>query len=248
MKVLITRAKEQSKEFANQLITLHHEPIFFPTIEIAEPNSWDETDNAIRQIENYTDLIFTSTNGVEFFFKRFEKYFPLQKLSGKTFHVVGNKTQEIISNYGFAVSTLPEKFDSKELAKKIITESNGIDKNFLFPHGNLTDSTIENTFGENNMRLDSIIVYQTVKTTVNESMKKEIQFQFLHNLIGIITFFSPSSVKYFLEEFPTTIHNTKITIAVIGETTKRACVKNGFSSNQIQFIENIFQQSLNSIQ
>ena len=243
MNVLITRSEEQAKEFANQLHSLHHKTFFFPTIEIIELNDWKEVDIAIQQIDNYSNIIFTSTNGVKFFFERFQNFFPLEKLSKKTFHAVGNKTQEAISKFNIPVSNLPDKFDSKELVKKILGESNNDTNHFLFPHGNMTDKTIENAFREKNISLDSICVYQTIKPKIDSTLKKEIELQFSNNDIDVITFFSPSSVKNFIEEYPT-MNNTSVAIAVIGNTTKTACEKIGFNANQIQFIENLFPQSV----
>ncbi|CUS95042.1 uroporphyrinogen-III synthase, partial [Candidatus Kryptonium thompsonii] len=55
MKVLITRAKSQATEFAQYLESYGFTCVFFPTIEIVEPDSWEEVDEKIKQIDKYTD-------------------------------------------------------------------------------------------------------------------------------------------------------------------------------------------------
>jgi uroporphyrinogen-III synthase len=72
MKVLITRDKAQALGFAREIEKYGFIPVFFPTIEITEPDSWDDVDEKINRIDEYTDLVFTSANAVRFFFERFK--------------------------------------------------------------------------------------------------------------------------------------------------------------------------------
>ncbi len=72
-KVLITRARNQSIEFASSLKTLGAEVIEFPTIDILPPLSWKGLDQAIQKINAYDWLIFTSVNGVRFFSERLKE-------------------------------------------------------------------------------------------------------------------------------------------------------------------------------
>jgi uroporphyrinogen III methyltransferase/synthase len=248
MKVLITRSKEQAEEFGERIKKLGFAPIFFPTIQITEPSSWNKADNAIRQIENYTDIIFTSGNGVRYFFQRVKEKRSVDTLKEKIFHTVGDKTKESVESYGFQVARVPEKFDSHSLAKEIVhavilSEARDIHsskRHFLFPHGNLTDDTLEAAFKEHNIEIDSVVVYQTTKPTVSETLNKNVWQQLLNSDIEIVVFFSPSGVKHFIETFPNFLQLMNIRIAVIGDTTKKACEETGISNNQIQYIENLF--------
>ncbi|MBM4352077.1 MAG: uroporphyrinogen-III C-methyltransferase, partial [Deltaproteobacteria bacterium] len=49
--ILITRAREQSREFTTRLKKLGAEVIEFPTIEIVPPSSWKGMDRAISQLK-----------------------------------------------------------------------------------------------------------------------------------------------------------------------------------------------------
>ncbi|MBS4027482.1 MAG: uroporphyrinogen-III synthase [Ignavibacteriales bacterium] len=252
MKVLITRTKEQALEFAERIVKLGYEPIFFPTIEITEPISWNEVDDVIARIETYTDIIFTSGNGVRYFFQRMQEISSLDKLNDKIFHTVGDKTKDAVASYGFHVSDSPKIFDSQSLAKEIVhrvilSEAKNLSKlnrKFLFPHGNLSDSSIEQTLKENKIEIDSIIVYQTIKQAIDEISKQNIWKQLSNNEINIVTFFSPSSVKHFKEIFPNFIEMKTIQIAVIGNTTKKACEEIGINSSSLFFIDELFNTNL----
>ncbi len=82
-KILITRAREQSGEFATLLKKTGAEVIEFPTIEIVPPLRWKELDQAIDQLKSYDWIIFTSANGVHFFWQRLKEK---GKISSALFH------------------------------------------------------------------------------------------------------------------------------------------------------------------
>jgi len=69
-RILITRARDQAAAFTESLKNLGAEIIEFPTIEIVPPLRWDQLDRAIDQLGSYDWLIFTSANGVNFFWER----------------------------------------------------------------------------------------------------------------------------------------------------------------------------------
>src|ERR1700749_4552214 len=68
--VMLTRAPAQSAEMAGRLEQLGAAVIYCPTIQMIEPTSWEDLDAAINRLNSYNWLIFTSANGVEFFFRR----------------------------------------------------------------------------------------------------------------------------------------------------------------------------------
>ncbi|MEN3038945.1 MAG: uroporphyrinogen-III synthase [Candidatus Kryptonium sp.] len=227
MKVLITRDKSQAIEFASYLESFGFIPIFFPTIEIVEPDSWDEVDERIKRIDDYTDIIFTSSNGVRFFFERFMRFYPIEKLKTKRFSAVGIRTKNEIEKYGFKVETLPEKSDKENLFAKILVSEKA---KFLFPRGNLTDEKFIKLLKENGFKIDDIVVYKTIKPEIDENNINEIKSMIENGEIKFITFFSPSSVRNFFE----ILGNVKLNgqkIAVIGETTLKECEKFGLSVN-----------------
>ncbi len=226
MKVLITRARSQASEFAKYLAEFGFVPVFFPTIEITEPDSWDEVDAKIRKIDVYTDLIFTSANGVKFFFDRFLKFFPIEILKEKKFHAVGVKTKKEIERYGLTVNELPEKSDKEGLIEKILIDKN-LGRKFLFPRGNLADESFIKVLRDF-FEIDDVIVYKTIKPEVSDEMKEEVRKMIENGEIRVITFFSPSSVRNFFEIFRSVKFNGQ-KIAVIGDTTLKECERFGLA-------------------
>lgn len=225
MKVLITRDKSQAIEFANYLESFGFVPIFFPTIEIVEPDSWEEVDERIKRIDDYTDIIFTSSNGVRFFFERFVRFYPIEKLKTKRFHAVGVRTKNEIEKYGFRVEALPEKSDKESLFAKILASD---EAKFLFPRGNLSDEMFIKLLKESGFKVDDVVVYKTIKPDIDEKSRNEIKSMIESGEIKFITFFSPSSVRNFFEILGDLKLNGQ-KIAVIGETTLKECEKFGLS-------------------
>src|ERR1051325_5243961 len=68
--VVVTRAASQAAELNTLLESYGAKVIVCPTIEIREPESYERLDEALDHLYGYDWLIFTSTNGVEFFLRR----------------------------------------------------------------------------------------------------------------------------------------------------------------------------------
>ena len=69
-RILITRSPHQASALAEAVRVLGCEPILIPTIEITEPTTFDSLDSAVRQVDTFHWLIFTSANAVEAFQRR----------------------------------------------------------------------------------------------------------------------------------------------------------------------------------
>jgi uroporphyrinogen III methyltransferase/synthase len=74
LRVLITRPREQAREFARRLELLGAVPSIFPVIDVRPPTDWRPVDRAIERLRKseYDWLLFTSINGVNAFFGRVE--------------------------------------------------------------------------------------------------------------------------------------------------------------------------------
>src|SRR5712691_704798 len=68
--IVITRARTQAGEFVAELEKYGARVIVCPTIEIAEPESYERLDEAIDHLYGYDWAVFTSVNGVDHFLRR----------------------------------------------------------------------------------------------------------------------------------------------------------------------------------
>jgi len=119
-RILVTREHSGGFELLEELGA---EVIQFPTIEIVPPENWGELDRAIDTIESYDWLIFTSSNGVKYFFSRlFEKGRDIRELKGMKICAIGEKTAASIAKFGIRVDLLPENFNAEGLIETFIGE------------------------------------------------------------------------------------------------------------------------------
>ena len=117
-RILVTREHAEGFE---PLEELGAEIIEFPTIEIVPPERYDELDISIDKINAYNWLIFTSRNGVKYFFKRFfEKERDIRDLSGIKICTIGTKTAQEVKKYGLKVDLVPDEFRAEGLIETII--------------------------------------------------------------------------------------------------------------------------------
>src|SRR3977135_670147 len=68
--IVVTRASSQSAELRSRLEDLGARVIECPTIHLVPPKSWKPVDDAIRRLNAYQWLLFTSANAIEQFMDR----------------------------------------------------------------------------------------------------------------------------------------------------------------------------------
>ncbi len=228
-RILVTRAAHQAQDFVSFIRQEGGEPVLFPTIEIVPPDSWDAADHALDGLYMYDGLLFTSINGVDFFFRRMEeRNIDIQSLQSKMICVVGERTRQAIEKRGFTVTTVPEKFTALDLARTLQQE-NLQGKAFLFPRGNLAKDTLPELLKTLGASVDAVTFYQTQspKHQEIESMKSQL----LAGKIDIVTFTSPSTFRNFVALFSKEDMQKireHILIAVVGPTTAREVQEAGF--------------------
>ncbi|MEE9610229.1 MAG: uroporphyrinogen-III C-methyltransferase, partial [Desulfatiglandales bacterium] len=126
-RVVVTRAREQASGFLATLSELGAECIEFPTIEIIPPSSWKHLDKAIHSLESYQWLLFTSVNGVKYFFQRLEALGKdVRDLKGIKIGAIGPKTAQAIHEKGIRLDLVPDEYRAEavvEAFKKLETKA-----------------------------------------------------------------------------------------------------------------------------
>jgi uroporphyrinogen III methyltransferase/synthase len=233
-RVLITR--EHSGGF-EALEELGAEVIQFPTIEIAPPEKWDELDRAIDTIESYDWLIFTSSNGVKYFFGRlFEKGRDIRELKGLKICAIGDKTAASIGKFGIRVDLIPESFNAEGLVEAFIKEvksesavnaSEGLKgTRFLLPRAEVAREIFPDKVRELGGLIDVPVAYRAVKPDMHG---KRLRRFLKEGRITIATFTSAATFNNFREILKEEADELleSVAIAVIGPVTARAVEKAG---------------------
>ena len=238
-RILVTR--EHSGGFES-LEELGAEVLQFSTIEIVPPETWDELDAAIRNIHTYDWLIFTSSNGVKYFFSRlFEKSVDIRELKGLKICAVGTKTESAVNRFGIRVDLVPEEFRAEGLIEAFIKESKGqgargkkMDTEhlkgmkFLLPRAEVAREIFPEKVRELGGVIDVPVAYRTIKPDYHGKRLKRFLKE---GRITIATFTSAATFTNFRdimgEDADELLKN--VAIAVIGPVTAQAIAKAGLT-------------------
>jgi uroporphyrinogen-III synthase len=227
--ILVTRQKEQSAEFVEEIESLGGRALVFPMIRITAPDSWQECDSALERIESYQALLFTSANGVEGFFGRStEKKVSPEGFRAMEMMAVGKKTKERIEERGYQVRMVPENFSAQSLTAAV-KPSDVAGKNILAPQGNLARDEIQRGLTELGAAVDPVPVYKNVKPLQSDG--RQLWRHLEKREIDVVTFCSPSALtnfSAFVSPQRLRLLQWTVPIAVIGPTTRDAAVKKGY--------------------
>ena len=223
--VVITRPEKQADDLAQLLTREGAHPLSFPTIKIVPPPNWRDLDAAIKNLEDYDWLIFTSANGVAFFFERlFAKNKDIRDLKGIKICCIGPATAQQVRSKGIMVDLVPKKF----ISEGILESFSGIDlrgEKILIARAAKARDVLPAGLKKSGAKVDVVTAYETVNSG---KKKNELETLFKENQVDVITFTSSSTVNNFVKIMGRNISLPKgVKIACIGPVTSEAAKKAG---------------------
>lgn len=203
--ILVTRAAAQSADLRTRLEDLGARVIECPTIQIVPPKTWKPVDDAIRRLQTYQWLLFTSANAVEQFMER-----KADVPCSVPIAVVGSITAEKVLEWGLKPSLIPKEFRAEGLLAAFPEKMVGT--RILFPRAEVARELLPEELRRRGATVDIVTVYRTVKAQsgdIGEILASE--------KIDCIIFTSPSTIPDDLASVP-----SETAIAVIGPVTREA--------------------------
>ncbi len=198
--VMLTRTPAQSAEMTARLAELGAKVIHYPTIEITEPTTWEPLDAAIADLESYHWLIFTSANGVEFFFRRLnEKRGETTKLPS---HVrtcaVGPATARALTAACGRTDLTAAESRAEGVLAALITAVGGAEHlaglRFLLPRARVARDLLPEELTRHGAHVDAVEAYQTLRPDIDRA---DLVRWMTESRVDAITFTSPSTVVNF---------------------------------------------------
>jgi uroporphyrinogen III methyltransferase/synthase len=229
-RILITRAREQASVFAERLEAAGAEVIEFPTIRIEPPESWNPLDAAIRQLREYHWVIFTSANGVRFFWDRLQACGrDVRDLFGMTVCAIGPATAAALLERGVRADLVPPEFKAEALVEAVGSEQVR-NARVLLPRAAEAREVIPEELTRRGAKVDVVPAYRTIKNTANAD---ELRTMLREGHIHAVTFTSSSTVRHFLhlmgDESAGLLHN--VLVASIGPITADTAARHGIVSH-----------------
>jgi uroporphyrinogen III methyltransferase/synthase len=115
-RIVVTRTREQASDLVWALSALGADCFEFPTIRIAPPDDAGPLDRALAELETFDWIVFTSVNGVSWFFKRlFDSGRDVRAMGHLRTATIGPATAERLKSYGLASDLLPESYRAEAI-------------------------------------------------------------------------------------------------------------------------------------
>ena len=227
-RILVTRAREQASDLSKAIESLGGEAFEYPSIKIAEVEDKTLLDNAINTASSYNWLIFTSVNGVKFFFKRMKELKKdIRSLGNVKICAIGPVTRKSLEDKGLLVDYMPEKFVAEKVIeglKPLLKEGDKV----LLPRADLARPVLVETMIEMGMEVNEVITYRTLPENRNQ---EELINKLEERMIHLITFTSSSTVTNFVKIFESRERRDEllkgVKIACIGPITAATASENG---------------------
>ncbi len=218
-RIVVTRQYDKSNEMVQSIEALGGMAYVFPVIQTVASSNTVPISKALQAIQQFDWIIFTSTNGVDYFFEFLLKEgLSVQNLQHMKIVTVGPITAESIKNRGLNVYLIPDHFIAEALLEKLEDEML-LGEKVLIPRGNIARETIPVALRNKGIDVTEITVYDTVPE--NEKNSEELLTQLRERNIDVITFTSSSTVRHFLkaigDENMSLVEN--VLIACIGPKT-----------------------------
>ena len=226
-RIIVTRAREQASEFLSALRERGAQCMEFPTIKVVPPESWEGLDRSIREVENFQWLVFTSVNGVKYFFDRLETLGgDVRDLKGVRIAAIGPKTAEAVASKGIRIDLVPEEYRAEAVVEAFKKEDiEG--KRILLPRAREAREVLPRDLEKLGAVVDVVEAYRTVKP---EEDKEKITGMLRQGEIHMVTFTSSSTVTNFLDMFRgarVLEWMTKAAVACIGPVTAKRAEEKG---------------------
>ncbi|MBW7476201.1 uroporphyrinogen-III C-methyltransferase [Paenibacillus oenotherae] len=197
-RIMVTRARAQSSDLSDRIEELGGEPCEFPVIETREPSQpavVEAVETALRDAARYDWLMFTSVNGVEYFFGWIKKLgIDIRAFHKARIAAVGPKTAEALQQRGLLIDVLPVKFHAEGLLDSL-NGSLEAGQCVLLPRGDLAREVLPRELEAKGLEAVEIDVYETI---IAEDQERETLELLLSKKVDVITFASSSTVTNLL--------------------------------------------------
>ncbi len=167
-RVAITRTRDQNSDLRDKLETLGAEVIEIPLINIVKDVAREPLIEILSELGTYDWIVFTSANGVRFFFEDFLKGFPdIRALGMLRFACVGAATAREIQKYHIRVECMPDTATGASLADALIATGSLDSAKVIVVTGNLNRDTLVKKLEAARAIVDRLPLYKTEKVDLS---------------------------------------------------------------------------------
>ena len=198
-RIVVTRARAQAGELSAKLETLGAEILEFPTIEVRPPEDYGPLDAAIRDLDSFDWLVFTSVNGVEAFVERLaHNGQDLRAVPrGARIAAIGPATAERVREAGLRVDVVPREFRAEALIEELAAGELA-DQRVLIPRARVAREILPERLRELGAE---VVVPPTYESVPSSEGKNELAKRLKGGEVDCVTFTASSTVENFVGAF-----------------------------------------------
>ena len=190
-RVLITRTREQAGTLAKLLAERGAIPIELPTIRTEPPADWTAVDRAIQSLDQYAWAIFTSVNGVRYFFERIDFHgLDARALKGVRLGAIGPATAGALGERYLRVDFSPGEYVAEAVVegmKRFVLAGQRV----LLPRAQDVREVLADGLASQGALVDDVAVYQT--RPAGDAVFAQRLFD--EHQVDVVTFTSSSTVR-----------------------------------------------------
>ena len=190
-----------------------------------EPEGAEQLEKAMAALDGCTWIVFTSSNGVEIFFRQLKaRGRDIRSLAGKKFAVIGAGTRKELAEHGILADFVPSAFSSRDLSKEWIPELQKGD-HVLLLRAREASGELPEALARAGIAYTDAALYHTVVDA-----RKADELGRVLREVDYVTFCSGSAVRAFASM--TEERDFAAKTVCIGPVTEQAAVKAGFQVYQ----------------
>ena len=224
-RIVITRAAEQSSDLRARLEELGAEVDSLPLVRFLESKDTADLDRAIRALDQFDWIIFTSANAVTFFVARCRAAGCWPNTGGTKIAAVGSATRLSAEKEGLPISLVPAEFSGAGLTAELSGVISG--KSILLPRSDRASEELPLMLRRAGASVTEVVAYVTVGP---EAFDRSLIDAICDGLVDAVAFFSPSAFREFQKLMGPDLlakHNSRLALAAVGPVTAGAIRSTG---------------------
>jgi uroporphyrinogen III methyltransferase/synthase len=226
-RIVVTRAPEQAHELVHALVGMGAEVLLLPTVGFAPAENGEALDAALRALDTFDAILFTSQNAVRFLVARGRELGMTSEALGSQkclVAAVGPATAEAAKQEGLRVDCIAKSQSGEALVQELVERLQGSlsGRSVLLPRSDRADKRLPKTLGEAGARVTEVVAYRTLAP---EALNPGILNSIRRAEVDTIVFASPSSFHNLCDSIDAgelATLSTRIQFAAIGPTTAQA--------------------------
>ena len=234
-RIVVTRPREQAADLVEALDQLGATVIEAPTMRIVAPEDFAPLDEACAAVGRYDWIVFTSPNGVDYFFQRMQLGpTDTRSLAGVKLCAIGPGTADRLGQHCLRPDVIPAEYSRESVVAAMRAAGDLAGKTFLLPRADTAREFLAEELRKAGGLVTEVIAYRTLAIDLERNSEPDIYRMLLDRKIDVVTFTSASTVRNFVRLYgvdPVADLLQPVAIASIGPVTAEAALQCGIRTS-----------------